>query len=217
MLNVRAGTPALPGCTWFGHFAFSACGRGRPRSQVARGSVISPSPHAGGNARAPSIRFNLCENCYRPARRLMRSRRQPLRTEPGRLRQWRAHADHCVTRTPTMTLSPHPSRLAPLASCLIPSCLVPHPLAPRPHCRYGRSDAAPLHRPSRLAPLASPLSPLPSPLIPSPLIPSPLSLLPSRLPPLSYLRYSAFASASMAASADLPASSLMAVRPVAIR
>jgi hypothetical protein len=51
--RTRAGTPALPGCTWFGHFAFSACGRGRPRSQVARGSVISLSPQAGGDARAP--------------------------------------------------------------------------------------------------------------------------------------------------------------------
>jgi hypothetical protein len=56
MLNVRAGTPALPGCTWFGHSAFAACGRGRPRSQVARGSVISPSPHAGEDARAPRSR-----------------------------------------------------------------------------------------------------------------------------------------------------------------
>jgi len=53
---VRAGTPAHPGCTWFGHSAFAACGRGRPRSQVARGSVISPSPHAGGDARAPRSR-----------------------------------------------------------------------------------------------------------------------------------------------------------------
>ena len=52
-LRMRAGTPALPGCTWFGHSAFAACGRGRPRSQVARGSVISLSPHAGGDARAP--------------------------------------------------------------------------------------------------------------------------------------------------------------------
>jgi len=50
---VRAGTPALPGCTWFGHSAFAACGRGRPRSQVARGSVIPPSLHTGGDARAP--------------------------------------------------------------------------------------------------------------------------------------------------------------------
>jgi hypothetical protein len=54
-LRVRAGTPALPGCTWFGHSAFAACGRGRPRSQVARGSVISLSPHAGGDARAPRL------------------------------------------------------------------------------------------------------------------------------------------------------------------
>jgi hypothetical protein len=54
-LRMRAGTPALPGCTWFGHSAFAACGRGRPRSQVARGSVISLSPHAGGDARAPRL------------------------------------------------------------------------------------------------------------------------------------------------------------------
>ena len=53
MLNVRAGTPAHPGRTWFGHSAFAACGRGRPRSQDARGSVIPLSPHAGGDARAP--------------------------------------------------------------------------------------------------------------------------------------------------------------------
>ncbi len=86
--RIRAGTPALPGRAWCGHSAFAARGRGRPRIQVARGSVIPPSPRAGADARAPSIRFNLCENCYRPARRLMRSRRQPLRTEPGRLRQW---------------------------------------------------------------------------------------------------------------------------------
>jgi hypothetical protein len=50
---MRAGTPALPGRAWFGHSAFAACGRGRPRSQVARGSVIPPSPHAGADARAP--------------------------------------------------------------------------------------------------------------------------------------------------------------------
>ena len=50
--RTRARTPVHPGRTWFGHFAFSACGRGRPRSQVARGSVIPPSPHAGGDARA---------------------------------------------------------------------------------------------------------------------------------------------------------------------
>jgi hypothetical protein len=102
---VRAGTPALPGRTWFGHFAFSACGRGRPRSQVARGSVIPPSPRAGADARAPSIRFNLCENCYRPARRLVRPRRWSSQIEPRRLRRWRDHADHRVTRTPTVTLS----------------------------------------------------------------------------------------------------------------
>ena len=83
----RAGTPALPGRTWFGHFAFSACGRGRPRSQVARGSVIPPSPHTSEDARAPSIGFNLCENCYRTARQLMRPLRQPLRPDPGRLRR----------------------------------------------------------------------------------------------------------------------------------
>jgi len=51
--RTRARTPVHPGRTWFGHFAFSACGRGRPRSQVARGSVIPPSPRAGGDARAP--------------------------------------------------------------------------------------------------------------------------------------------------------------------
>jgi hypothetical protein len=86
--RVRAGTPALPGRTWFGHFAFSACGRGRrPRSQVARGSVIPPSPHTSEDARAPSIGFNLCENCYRTARQLMRPLRQPLRPDPGRLRR----------------------------------------------------------------------------------------------------------------------------------
>jgi len=83
----RAGTPALPGCTWFGHSAFAACGRGRPRSQVARGSVIPPSPHTSEDARAPSIGFNLCENCYRTARQLMRPLRQPLRPDPGRLRR----------------------------------------------------------------------------------------------------------------------------------
>jgi hypothetical protein len=86
-LRMRAGTPALPDCTWFGHFAFSACGRGRPRSQVARGSVIPPSPHTSEDARAPSIGFNLCENCYRTARQLMRPLRQPLRPDPGRLRR----------------------------------------------------------------------------------------------------------------------------------
>jgi len=51
--RMRARTPVHPGRTWFGHFAFSACGRGRPRSQVARGSVIPPSLHTGGDARAP--------------------------------------------------------------------------------------------------------------------------------------------------------------------
>ena len=51
--RMRARTPALPGRTWFGHSAFAACGRGRPRTQVARGSVILLSPHAGGDARAP--------------------------------------------------------------------------------------------------------------------------------------------------------------------
>jgi hypothetical protein len=55
-LRARAGTPAHPGRTWFGHSAFSARGRGRPRIQVARGSVIPPSPHAGGDARAPRSR-----------------------------------------------------------------------------------------------------------------------------------------------------------------
>jgi|GEM_PF-2654232 len=52
-LRMQAGTPALPGRTWCGHSAFSACGRGRPRSQVARGAVIPPSLHMGGDARAP--------------------------------------------------------------------------------------------------------------------------------------------------------------------
>ena len=103
--RTRARTPVHPGRTWFGHFAFSACGRGRPRSQVARGSVIPPSPRAGADARAPSIRFNLCENCYRPARRLVRPRRWSSQIEPSRLRRWRDHADHRVTRTPTVTLS----------------------------------------------------------------------------------------------------------------
>ena len=143
---VRAGTPAHPGCTWFGHSAFAACGRGRPRSQDVRGAVIPPSPQAGADARAPrshvvrsfrrlcvrartpalpgrtgfghsavsragadarapSIRFNLCENCYRPARRLVRPRRWSSQIEPSRLRRWRDHADHRVTRTPTVTLS----------------------------------------------------------------------------------------------------------------
>jgi hypothetical protein len=86
-LSMRAGTPALPGCTWFGHSAFAAYERGRPRSQVARGSVIPPSPHTSEDARAPSIGFNLCENCYRTARQLMRPLRQPLRPDPGRLRR----------------------------------------------------------------------------------------------------------------------------------
>jgi hypothetical protein len=104
-LRVRARMPALPGRTGFGHSAVSACGRGRPRSQVARGSVIPPSPRAGADARAPSIRFNLCENCYRPARRLVRPRRWSSQIEPSRLRRWRDHADHRVTRTPTVTLS----------------------------------------------------------------------------------------------------------------
>ena len=53
---VRAGTPVHPGRAWFGHFAFAACGRGRPRSQVARGTLIPLSPHAGGDARAPRSR-----------------------------------------------------------------------------------------------------------------------------------------------------------------
>ena len=105
MLNVRAGTPALPGCTWCAHSAFAACGRGRLRSQDVRGALIPPSPHAGGDACAPSIRFNLCENCYRPARRLVRPRRWSSQIEPSRLRRWRDHADHRVTRTPTVTLS----------------------------------------------------------------------------------------------------------------
>jgi len=84
---MRARTPALPGRAWCGHSAFAAGGRGRPRSQVARGAVIPPSPHAGEDARTPSIRFNLCENCYRTARQLMRPLRQPLRPDPGRLRR----------------------------------------------------------------------------------------------------------------------------------
>ena len=102
---MRARTPALPGRAWCGHSAFAAGGRGRPRSQVARGAVIPPSPHAGEDARTPSIRFNLCENCYRPARRLVRPRRWSSQIEPSRLRRWRDHADHRVTRTPTVTLS----------------------------------------------------------------------------------------------------------------
>ena len=110
--RTRARTPVHPGRTWFGHFAFSACGRGRPRSQVARGSVIPPSPRAGADARAPSIRFNLCENCYRPARRLVRPRRWSSQIEPSRLRRWRDHADHRVTRTPTVTLSAINHRLS---------------------------------------------------------------------------------------------------------
>jgi len=83
----RAGTPAHPGRAWCAHSAFAACGRGRPRSQVARGSVIPHSPHTSEDARAPSIGFNLCENCYRTARQLMRPLRQPLRPDPGRLRR----------------------------------------------------------------------------------------------------------------------------------
>jgi hypothetical protein len=102
---VRAGTPALPGRAWCAHSAFAARGRGRPRTQDVRGALILPSPHAGGDARAPSIRFNLCENCYRPARRLVRPRRWSSQIEPSRLRRWRDHADHRVTRTPTVTLS----------------------------------------------------------------------------------------------------------------
>jgi hypothetical protein len=143
---VRAGTPAHPGRAWCAHSAFAACGRGRPRSQDVRGALILPSLRAGGDARAPrlhvvrsfrlrrmragtpalpggtwfsvpgswfsvrdarapSIRFNLCENCYRPARRLVRPRRWSSQIEPSRLRRWRDHADHRVTRTPTVTLS----------------------------------------------------------------------------------------------------------------
>jgi hypothetical protein len=65
--RMRAGTPAHPGCTWFGHSAFAACGRGRPRTQVARGSVIPPSPHAGGDARAPRtcVVRSFCLRCVR--------------------------------------------------------------------------------------------------------------------------------------------------------
>jgi hypothetical protein len=51
--RMRARTPVHQGRAWFGHSAFAARGRGRPRSQVARGSVIPPSPRAGGDARAP--------------------------------------------------------------------------------------------------------------------------------------------------------------------
>jgi hypothetical protein len=66
-LRARAGTPAHPGCTWFGHSAFAACGRGRPRSQVAGGSVISLSPHAGEDARAPRtcVVRSFCLRCVR--------------------------------------------------------------------------------------------------------------------------------------------------------
>jgi len=172
-LRMRAGTPALPGCTWCAHSAFAACGRGRLRSQDVRGALIPPSPHAGGDACAPSIRFNLCENCYRPARRLVRPRRWSSQIEPSRLRRWRDHADHRVTRTPTVTLS------------------------------------AIAHRPSAIGYQSSAIG-------------YRLSAIGYRLSAIGYRlsatpRYSAFASASMAASADLPASSLMAVRPVAIR
>ena len=171
--RMRARTPALPGRTWFSHSAFAARGRGRPCTQVARGSVISLSPRAGADARAPSIRFNLCENCYRPARRLVRPRRWSSQIEPRRLRRWRDHADHRVTRTPTVTLS------------------------------------AIAHRPSAIGYQSSAIG-------------YRLSAIGYRLSAIGYRlsatpRYSAFASASMAASADLPASSLMAVRPVAIR
>ena len=80
-LRTRAGTPAHPGRTWFGHSAFAACGRGRPRSQVARGSVISLSPHAGGDARAP-------RTCVVRSFRLRRTRaRTPV--HPGRT--WFGH------------------------------------------------------------------------------------------------------------------------------
>jgi hypothetical protein len=78
---VRAGTPALPGCTWFGHSAFAACGRGRPRSQVARGALIPLSPHAGGDACAP-------RTCVVRSFRLRRTRaRTPV--HPGRT--WFGH------------------------------------------------------------------------------------------------------------------------------
>jgi len=81
-LRARAGTPAHPGCTWFGHSAFAACGRGRPRSQVAGGSVISLSPHAGEDARAPRtcVVRSFCLRCVRA--------RTPA--HPGRA--WCAHS-----------------------------------------------------------------------------------------------------------------------------
>ena len=53
--RMRAGTPAHPGCTWFGHSAFAACGRGRPCTQDVRGALILPSLRAGGDARAPRL------------------------------------------------------------------------------------------------------------------------------------------------------------------
>jgi hypothetical protein len=126
--RMRARTPALPGRAWCAHSAFAARGRGRPRTQDVRGALILPSlragadaraprshgvrsfrrlcvrartlalpgrtgfghsavSRAGADARAPSIGFNLCENCYRTARQLMRPLRQPLRPDPGRLRR----------------------------------------------------------------------------------------------------------------------------------
>jgi hypothetical protein len=107
MLNVRAGTPALPGCTWFGHSAFAACGRGRPRSQVARGSVISPSPHAGEDARAPRSRV------VRSFR--LRRTRAGTPAHPGRA--WCAHSAFAAcgrgrprtqdARGSVISLSPH--------------------------------------------------------------------------------------------------------------
>jgi hypothetical protein len=80
--RTRAGTPALPGCTWFGHSAFAACGRGRPRSQVARGSVIPPSPHAGADARAPRLHVV----------RSFRLRRMRARTPVHQGRAWFGHS-----------------------------------------------------------------------------------------------------------------------------
>jgi hypothetical protein len=104
---VRAGTPALPGCTWFGHSAFAACGRGRPRSQVARGSVIPPSLHTGGDARAP-------RTCVV---RSFRLRRMRARTPALPGRTWFSHSAFAargrgrpctqVARGSVISLSPH--------------------------------------------------------------------------------------------------------------
>jgi hypothetical protein len=130
-----------------------------------------PRCRYGRSAAAPTSSYHPAPRASRPSRSLPRA----LRLIPSRPYYCLAAGTGAAPLRPYVVLPPCPSCLAPLS--LLASRLAPHPLAPLllPRCRYGRSTAAPLRRPTTLplvpraslapclAPRSSRLAPLPLP------------------------------------------------------